>query len=244
MSGDAAYVRHIRQCKASSLFRLDEPSGDAINIGCTPPANGSYNGTVTRNHRAHPLGSKVARFHEGYVALADDDVYSIPTAGLTVIAWVHLEGSGDADQFVISKRNTSGQYEYGLSYQNATSNPAIQANIFTSAAANRAVVGGAGPTLDPRSQWTMVWMIAIDGSYLTTGVNDGVKAAQTTSFSGSYTPSTAPVKIGALDTTSAGAITGNIGYVSFHPYALSLRDIAAAYRLGIGGAGSRPARVA
>lgn len=235
MSGDGDYTRFIRdRCRAVGFWKCNEASGNAIDYSIYGAnASGAYTGTITREHRMHPLGTKIARHHEGQCTITDSSLYTIGANGLTVITWQYLEGTGDGDQYTVTKRNTSN-HEWALSFQNATTTPSYQMNMFvTATAANRAVTNGVASP-DPRSKWTMIWGIVRDGVAIQAGINDG-PSSQFTSFSGTYADGTASVVIGNTGDNVAGTqFTGNIGYVSIHPYAMDRNDIVKAYKLGIG----------
>lgn len=235
MTGDSAYMRHIRErCRADHIWKLNEASGNAVDYGgAATLLAGTYNATNTRESRLHPLGTKLVRVHEGSVTVADANELSITNSGngFTCIAWVYVEGSGDADQFPVTKGAAASQ-EWGISYQNAATTTVPQANIYQAAGTGRAAANG---TTSPSAigRWTMLWGVFLDGVSVTVGMNDGV-AYTSTSFSGSYTAGTGGLNIGFSMIAGNGALTGNVGYVSTHSFLISRQDLAQAYRLGIG----------
>lgn len=231
MAGDGAYIRYVMQCKPVLLMRMDEPSGNAVDISGRGHS-GTYDGSATRADRMHPLGRKVASASvTAIAAVSDSNDFTMSANGLTVIAWTWLVGSGAGDQFAVSKFAASNA-EWGVSYQNATtSTPDPQANLYQSGGSNHAVATSVNPPIDPRGRWCMISLIAQPSTYLRVMVDDGIAFAQSTSFTGSNTNQSSDVEIGG---PSGNRLNGSIGYVSIHPYALSHSDIATLFRLGMG----------
>lgn len=179
-------------------YTFDEASGNALDIGTAPAANGTFEGGALRTANT-PGGFSASALDlsaaNTYLTTADPDKLDA-LSQLTLTAWVNLQGSPVHGNRIMSKQFPSGNFD-GFSF--AFNNPGAGTISASNFGLNLALGGAGGFTfvqsggaLSANNEWLFV-AVTYDGTQSSGNVNffsGGVAAAVSSFATGSSTAGT------------------------------------------------------